>query len=105
MWCRFSRPEDIRDVNHNSNQSVFIIERGAGLSQFQGAFPMRTDWPIEQSEFVRRRDHMPWPQAGKETITISPSWPSGNDSTITSVKSPGSVEDVLKGIRQETERN
>ena len=98
-------PEDIRDVNHDPNQSVFIIERGTGLSQFQGAFPMRTDWPIEQSEFVRRRDHMPWPQASEETITISPAWPSANEFTITPQKHPGSVEDVLKGIREDAERN
>jgi hypothetical protein len=97
--------EDIRDVNHDSNQSVFIIERGTGLSQFQGAFPMRTDWPIEQSEFVRRRDNMPWPKASEETITVYPAWPSANEFTITTKMNPGNVEDVLKGIREDAERH
>ena len=97
--------QDIQDVNHDPNKSVFIIERGTGFSQFQGAFPMRTDWPIEQSEFIRRRDNIPWPKTSDDTITISPAWPNANESTIKPTTSPGLVEDILKNIREETERN
>lgn len=97
--------QDIQDVNFDPNQSVLIIERGSGLSQFQGAFPMRTDWPVLQSEFVRRRDQLPWPPASDETITIDPGWPAATPFTVTPTRHPGNVDAVLKSIRDAAENN
>lgn len=97
--------QDIQDVNFDPNQSVLIIERGSGLSQFQGAFPMRTDWPIAQSEFLRRRDQLPWPAASDETMTIDSGWPAATPVTVIPTTHPGNVDAVLKGIRDAAENN
>lgn len=92
-------PQDIQDVNHDPNQSLFLIERGQGLSQYQGAFPMHTNWPIAYREFVRRRDALTWPTS-PETITVTVAWPTGNTHTITPRTSPADVTQRLNDIRR-----
>ena len=42
-------PEDIRDINRDINQSIVIFERNSGYSQYLGAFPMVTEWPMPRA--------------------------------------------------------
>lgn len=90
--------QDIQDVNFDPNLSVLTIERGQGLTQFQGAFAMRTNFPIEKAEFEHRRDDIPWPTSITDTITVNTAWPAANAVTVTPKNHPGNVDELLKNV-------
>ena len=93
-------PEDVRDISRDSNMSIAIFERNSGYAQFQGAFPMVTQWPTE-----RGRDKRAWPSNDDETITISGAWPDSNEETIESPTpipggdiNPAELDKKLRGL-------
>ena len=67
--------QDIDDYSRDRNVSIVAIERNAGFSCFQGAFPVRMDWPMTHAEYRRRNEEMPWPPKTDETIEVQTVWP------------------------------
>lgn len=95
-------PEDIRDINRDINKSVVVFERNSGYSQFLGAFPMATEWPMSKDENDRRARE-DWPVNDDETITIGGAWPEPNAETIVPTTEPDSgltPEEVDKSLRE-----
>jgi type IV secretory pathway TraG/TraD family ATPase VirD4 len=80
-------PEDIRDINRDINKSIAIFERNSGYSQYHGAFPMITEWPVSMREHLTR-SRAAWPENQGETISIGGAWPAGNEKTITPTTHP-----------------
>ncbi len=67
--------QDIEDYSRQPNTNILTIERNAGLSHFQGAFPVHMDWIMSADEFRRRNFDMSWPEDTEETITTTGVWP------------------------------
>ena len=74
--------QDIEDYSRQQNTCILSIERHAGLSCFQGAFPVHMDWVMSKREYDRRSMKMEWPELSDETIETKGVWPS-MDSTST----------------------
>lgn len=87
-------PEDIQDINRDPNQSIFLVERSQGFSQFQGAFPMHTTWPMSKDEHARRSFEIPWPEPQEATLTVLPDWPQPTAETLIAQPQPTTVEPV-----------
>jgi len=45
-----------------------LVERNEGLTQLNGGFIMRSDWPVDEQTF-KRRDRAPWPSKPSETLS------------------------------------
>lgn len=67
--------QDIEDYSRQPNTSIMSIERNAGLSRFQGAFPVHMDWIMSETEFTRRNLEMEWPPTSDETVSTTGVWP------------------------------
>ncbi|PHQ35139.1 TraM recognition domain-containing protein [Rhodopirellula bahusiensis] len=100
-------PEDIRDINRDINKSIAIFERNSGYSQYCGAFPMVTEWPVSMREHVKR-SRAAWPENQGETISIGGAWPGGNENTIAPTThpeidltvDPANLDEALRKIHQ-----
>lgn len=61
VTARLSISDILRASDHPLD-SIIVVPRGDGLTQFGGlAFTVRTVWPITREEYDRRR-HLPWPE-------------------------------------------
>ena len=67
--------QDIEDYSRQPNTSILSIERNAGFSCFQGAFPVHMDWIMSEDEHRRRNLEVAWPDASDETIVTQGVWP------------------------------
>ena len=67
--------QDIEDHSREDNTSIVTIERNAGFSCFQGAFPVHMDWMMSREEYERRSKKIPWPAVSEETIEVESDWP------------------------------
>ena len=72
--------QDIEDYSRQPNTSILSIERNAGFSCFQGAFPVHMDWMMSQDEYERRNLEVGWPEASDETIVTKGVWPKLDES-------------------------
>lgn len=81
--------EDLQDISRNLNQSVFAVGRSSGYSQFHGAFPMHSDFPVEKRVHNHRREELPWPESSEATVELAGYWPDENGETITPTTHPG----------------
>lgn len=52
--------EDQADMNRRLQQSIAIMERSEGLTQFNGGLVMHSDWPVSRRDYDER-ERMPWP--------------------------------------------
>lgn len=100
--------QDILDYNRNDNLCMLAIERAKGFSRWNGFAPVYVDWPMREHEYVRRRDDMPWPAPGEETISIQPDWPEPGEETIVAGHHPPLVpvpgKDLTEARLQEIRR-
>ena len=103
--------QDIEDHSREDNTSIVTIERNAGFSCFQGAFPVHMDWLMSKNEYQRRSKEIPWPAESDETIVVESDWPKDQESDLgTELAKTGSspaepeasgAEDILAAIGQD----
>ena len=67
--------QDIEDYSRQPNTSILAIERNAGFSCFQGAFPVHMDWIMSEDAYRHRNLELGWPDDSEETITTQGVWP------------------------------
>ena len=85
--------QDIEDYGRDPNVSIVAIHRSQGLSAFQGAFPVVTDWAMSKREHEIRSHETPWPRS-KETMDVATAWPENTDETIIAKPNPMTDEEV-----------
>ena len=79
--------QDVLDVSQNPNVSLLWIDRKVGLSQFQGWFPVYTDWPVSLRQHAAFRKQA-WPDHNAATIEMGSFWPPENENTVTATTHP-----------------
>ena len=109
--------QDIEDYSRQPNTSILSIERNAGLSCFQGAFPVHMDWMMSEDEYRRRNLEVEWPAPSDETIVTKGVWPKkvdgggqevgadGRDATSAEVETAQNTIDQLDRIQQRHRRS
>ena len=70
--------QDIEDHNRQPNTNILCVERNAGFSCFQGAFPVHMNWIMPRREYQHRSLGMAWPEPTEETITTEGVWAGNN---------------------------
>ena len=64
---------DVKLASDHPNQSIVLVNRGAGYSQFGGMpIVVESDFHISESEFLKRK-HQPWP-AGDPGTFVPATW-------------------------------
>lgn len=66
--------QDIDNFGRLSNVSITAIQRNSGFSCYDGAFPVRTEWAMPESEYKRRSLKMAWPEKTNATVVVDPEW-------------------------------
>jgi hypothetical protein len=93
--------QDIEDYSRQPNTSILAIERNAGFSCFQGAFPVHMDWIMSQDEHRYLNLELGWPEGSKETIQTEGVWPKAAPSDP-SASSCSAVDEGLSGSPRES---
>lgn len=92
--------QDIEDYSRQPNTSILAIERNAGFSCFQGAFPVHMDWIMSEDEHRRRNLELGWPEGSEETIQTKGVWPKVAPSETASSGGPALDENESESLGQ-----
>ena len=72
---------EIQDSASEPNGCIFAINRKLGLAQYNGAFPIRIDYPIGLNKFEENQKRR-WPSTNEETVSSLPHWPKITNETV-----------------------
>lgn len=67
--------EDISDINREQNQSVLIVERNHGYTQFVGPLAVASEYALSEAEYDWFNNEAHWPMDEEGTICIAPDGP------------------------------
>jgi len=105
--------EDISDINREQNQSVLIVERNHGYTQFVGPLAVASEYALSEAEYDWFNNEAHWPMEEEGTICIAPDGPkeivfvqpaevaSPEDKQAKLKASRDQVTDVLKKVFQD----
>jgi hypothetical protein len=65
--------QDLNVINRDPTRSMLRIERGDGVSQFEGWFPIRCPHPIPKDRYEELKA-MRWPAGDERTVTFRGEW-------------------------------
>ena len=101
---------EIQDVSADENSCIFACNRKRGLAQYNGAFPIHINYPINFKKYdanKRRR----WPVEDEKTTSSLPHWPKVVGETVIrkevkpSKSKDEAVLEQLKAAAKEAEDN
>jgi len=79
--------QDVLDASQHPNLSLLWTARKEGLTQFEGWFPVYTDWPVSRKQHDDFRKKA-WPDHTDATVEMASIWPVENEHTITATSHP-----------------
>lgn len=79
--------QDVLDASQHPNLSLLWTARKEGLTQFEGWFPVHTDWPVSRRQHDEFR-RQPWPAHTEATTEMSSIWPAETQETVTATTHP-----------------